>query len=65
MSDTTLSVDEVAARLGCSRATAWRRIHSGELPAGKYRPKPGYALRTRVKEADLEAFIKGEANANA
>jgi len=43
-----MTVDEAAARLGCSSATIWRRIADGRLPA--------YRLlgRTVVREEDVD-----------
>lgn len=53
-----LSPRETAERLGVSLSTVWRLIRSGELPSVKAAPKPGLSLRTRVKAAALETFVK-------
>jgi excisionase family DNA binding protein len=45
-----LSVGEVAERLGVHRATAYRYIHSGELPALRLGEAGPYRIRSDVLE---------------
>jgi excisionase family DNA binding protein len=52
-----LTVEEAAARLGISRATAWRRIRSGELPAVQL---GGPRSAVRIDPRELERFVYGE-----
>lgn len=47
-----LTVPEVAARLKVSRFSVYRLIHDGDLPMVSVR------ATTRVKEADLDAYIE-------
>lgn len=54
----TISVAEVAERLGISSRTVWRRIEEGALPTVQAAPKPGLAPHTRVTVEALEAYIK-------
>jgi excisionase family DNA binding protein len=51
-----LTVPQVAAKLNVSRSTAWRLVHSGELPArriGSHRGSP-----IRVDPGELAAFVE-------
>jgi len=52
MSDGLLNLAAVAARLGCSRTTAWRLVDSGAIPSIQITS----SLR-RVDADDLERFI--------
>lgn len=50
--DPLLDVNQTANRLNVSRATIYRLINSGELPASRL----GTAHCIRIKESDIEAF---------
>jgi excisionase family DNA binding protein len=49
-----LSLPEVCLRLGEERTVVYQRLMSGEIPAVKL----GHALR--VRQADLEEYVKGQ-----
>jgi excisionase family DNA binding protein len=51
-----LTVSEVAARLNISRSTAWRLVHSGELPARRIGSQRGSPIR--IDPAELAAFVE-------
>lgn len=53
-----ISVTETARRLGVSRATAYRRVREGEIPAfrvGRNRKAP-----LRVDPIELDAWLRSE-----
>jgi excisionase family DNA binding protein len=50
-----LSVAEVATRLAISRATTYRLIESGQIPA---LPLGGIGASLRINEAELEAWLR-------
>jgi excisionase family DNA binding protein len=49
----SLTTEEAAIRLGCERATVHTLIRTGRLPAFKL------IRQWRIRESDLEAFMKG------
>lgn len=51
-----LSITEAAARLSCSRGHVYGLIAAGHLAAVEIKAT-GTRSKTRVREADLEAFI--------
>jgi excisionase family DNA binding protein len=55
MTDKLLTLKEVAKRLRVSERSIFRYIHSGKLKASKI----GY---WRIKEEDLQQFIKNQSN---
>lgn len=57
------SAKDIAAKLGISKATVYRLIATGQLKTVTRPPKPGLQPRTRITEADLQAFIAAASNA--
>lgn len=58
MATQLLSVAAAAERLDCSRGHVYNLIAAGELAAVEIKAT-GTRSKTRVREADLEAFIAG------
>jgi excisionase family DNA binding protein len=54
---TLLTPQQVAARLGVTRATVYRRIREGVIPAVQLGPEPRSAIR--VDARDLERWLRG------
>jgi len=55
-----LSVDQAAEISGVSRATMYRRVQAGEVPA--YRVGRNAKAPVRIRRDELEAFLFGPAN---
>lgn len=58
--DNMLTVQQVALRLNVSQTSVYRWLRAGKLPAVKLGHR-----QVRIKEADLEAFIRARAIAPA
>ena len=56
---TIINITQVARTLGVSRATVYKMIETGTLPAKKFTTGSGMTPRTVVLAEDLKAFLAG------
>jgi predicted DNA-binding transcriptional regulator AlpA len=54
-----LSVAEVCLRLGSDKSSVYQKLRSGEIPSLTL-PSPTSGLTTKVRQRDLEEYIRGQ-----